>query len=255
VNPIAQLLHRLRDVGARHYCPVCSRRARRFLPFGSPTRADAQCPHCGSIERHRALWRFLQKHTDLFDGRPKKMLHVAPEPCLEEHCRRLLGDGYLTADLLDPRAMEKMDVTDIRHPDDSFDVIYCSHVLEHVPDDRQAMREFCRVLRTGGWAVLLVPISAPETVEDPSITDPQERKRLFGQEDHVRRYGPDYADRLREAGFTVRICEPHDFLSAAEIKHLSLGRTGPIFYCTKPAAMSGETTPPASLPNESAGPH
>src|SRR5262249_12426105 len=77
------------------------------------------------------------------------------------------------------------------------------HVLEHVPDDRRAMREFYRVLKPGGWAILLVPITVERTFEDPAVVDPAERLRLFGQEDHVRRYGPDYGDRLSEAGFAV----------------------------------------------------
>jgi ubiquinone/menaquinone biosynthesis C-methylase UbiE len=89
-----------------------------------------------------------------------------------------------------------MDITDIQYPDNTFDVIYCSHVLEHVPDDRKAMREFARVLKPEGWAVFMVSLSEEHTIEDPSITSPAERERLFGQHDHVRRYGPDFKDRL-----------------------------------------------------------
>jgi SAM-dependent methyltransferase len=98
---------------------------------------------------------------------------------------------------MNPRAMVRMDITDIQYPKDTFDVIYCSHVLEHVVDDRKAMREFHRVLRPDGWALLLVPITVEKTFEDPSVTDPEERLSVFGQEDHVRCYGPDYVERLR----------------------------------------------------------
>ena len=146
----------------------------------------------------------------------------------------MLGDGYLTADLFDPRVMVKMDITNIQYPDETFDVIYCSHVLEHVPDDKKAMCEFYRVLKSDGWAILLVPVTAKETFEDPAITDPAERLRLFGQKDHVRVYGPDYADRLAEAGFKVDISTPSDFLTAEQILRMGLSRaTGEIYFCTK----------------------
>jgi SAM-dependent methyltransferase len=90
--------------------------------------------------------------------------------------------------------------------DGAFDALLCHHVLEHVPDDRAAMRELRRVLRPGGWAILQSPIRSrlEATLEDPAVTDPRERERLFGQRDHLRQYGRDYADRLRAAGFEVR---------------------------------------------------
>jgi len=196
--------------GEGRFCPVCSKSFSRFRRFRS--REDAQCPHCGALERHRLLWLYSSKKTDLFDGTPKKMLHVAPEPCFESRLKKRLGDGYLTTDLYATRAMEKMDITSIEYPDQSFDVIYCSHVLEHVQDDKRAMREFFRVLKNNGWAILLAPITAEKTFEDPSIVDPLERLKAFGQEDHVRRYGPDYVDRLREAGFSVEVTKVNDLV-------------------------------------------
>jgi SAM-dependent methyltransferase len=221
--------------GSGRFCPVCGRSSRRFRPFGVVPREDAQCAHCGSLERHRLLWLYVQTRTDLFDGRPKKVLHVAPEPCLKPRLRRRLGDGYTTADLFDPTAMVRMDIMDIHYPDQHFDVIYCSHVLEHVEDDRKAMREFHRVLRSDGWAILLVPITARETFEDPSITTPEERLKTFGQEDHVRRYGPDYADRLRDAGFRVEVTRAADLVPGDEMLRMRLttATTGEIYFCTK----------------------
>ena len=195
------------------------------------------CVHCESLERHRIFWLYVQSHTDLFDGRPKRVLHVAPEKCFVEPLRERLGEGYLTADLASPRAAIKMDVMAIPFPDESFDVIYCSHVLEHVPDDRRAMREFHRVLKRDGWAVLLVPIIAKQTIEDPSIVDPQERLRIFGQEDHVRRYGPDYVDRLRDAGFDVAQYGVADLFSADQARRMGIQRyRGRIHHCTRRAA-------------------
>lgn len=163
------------------------------------------------------------------------MLHVAPEPCFKSLFAKAAGVGYLTADLNGREVMEQMDITCIRHRDASFDVIYCSHVLEHVSDDRRAIRELFRVLRSGGWAILNVPVIALHTFEDPSIIDPVERERFFGQSDHVRAYGLDYCQRLEEAGFSVSVFRPGDLLDGSDmIKYgLAAGGAGEVFYCQK----------------------
>ncbi|GJQ47891.1 MAG: type 11 methyltransferase [Candidatus Kuenenia stuttgartiensis] len=199
--------------GEGRLCPVCGKSSRRFAKFGIVPREEAQCVHCGALERHRLLWLFVSEKTDLFNGKSKKMLHVAPEQCFESRFRDLLGDNYLTADLFNRCARIKMDITNIQYPDQSFDVIYCSHVLEHVDDDKQAMREFFRVLKNSGWAILLVPVTSEKTYEDPSIIEPAKRLKAFGQEDHVRRYGSDYVDRLREAGFIVKVTNVSDLVN------------------------------------------
>lgn len=130
--------------------------------------------------------------------------------------------------------MEKMDITNIEYPDHSFDVILCSHVLEHVQDDKRAMREFFRVLKNSGWAILLVPITADKTFESSTILDSQERMEAFGQEDHVRMYGPDFVDRLRETGFRVEVKTVNDIVRSDEAKTMGLtSASGDIFYCTK----------------------
>ena len=162
------------------------------------------------------------------------MLHVAPERCLESRFRETIGENYITADLFNPRAMVKMDVAEIKYGDESFDVIYCSHVLEHVEDDRRAMREFYRVLKKNGWAILLVPICGEKTFEDPSVVEPQERLRVFGQADHVRIYGPDYVDRLRGAGFKVKVTTVDDLFEKNDAIRMGLTPiSGEIYYCTK----------------------
>lgn len=222
--------------GGNRYCPVCEKSSRKFLDFGNPLRSDARCVHCNSLERHRLAWLYFDKQTDLFDGITKKMLHVAPEEAFQKPLSKRLGKGYLTADLFNPEAMVKMDITDIQYPDNTFNVIYCSHVLEHVPDDKKAMREFYRVLKPGGWAILLVPILDGPTYEDDSISDPQERLKAFGQEDHVRKYGTDgvYLHRLKESGFTVQVIAPSDFLDSEQIEKMGITDAAQeIYYCTK----------------------
>jgi SAM-dependent methyltransferase len=169
-------------------------------------RPRARCPRCGSLERHRLAWLYLLAETDLVSPTtPKRMLHIAPEPSLKSRLAQEPQIAQLTADLDPTGVMVQMDVTDIQYPDNSFDVIYCSHVLEHVPDDVAAMREFVRVLAPNGWAILQVPIWDAVTDEDPNVTDEAERTRRFGQRDHVRRYGRDYPERLARAGFQVTV--------------------------------------------------
>jgi SAM-dependent methyltransferase len=236
-KPLRQLVYKILYFGWARYCPVCRSRLRSFRPSGYVRRPDARCPVCRSLERHRLVWVFFGCNTNLFDGASKRMLHIAPERVFEARFRRISGLDYLTADLYNPRAMVKMDITDIQYPDGSFDVVYCSHVLEHVSDDRRAMRELSRVLKADGWAVILVPITAGKTFEDPSVTDPSERERLFGQRDHVRRYGPDVKDRLGEAGFSVRLFDAVEVVGEASVIKLGV-KDSQVFFCEKaPAAQ------------------
>lgn len=210
---------------------------RRFLPAGNPRRENAQCPVCGSLERHRLDWVFLAGHTNLFDGTVKRMLHVAPEKFLSVRFRSIPGVDYVSADLMNPRAMIQMDITDIKLPDETFSVIYCSHVLEHIPNDRKAIAEMYRVLRHVGWGLLQVPISAEQTYEDPAVVDPEERKKHFGQWDHVRRCGPDYIERLRSVGFEVQLLRATDLLTESERARLSVPSDRLLFYCRKPLLL------------------
>jgi len=186
-------------------CPCCGGRWRRFMP--SWNRPNAICPGCAAQERHRALWLFLEaRRPELFE-RPMSLLHFAPEPVFQQRFRAVPTLNYTSADLGSPEADEHFDITSIPHPDASFDSIICSHVLEHVDDDRRAMSELHRILRPGGWAIVIVPFdsSRNETYEDSAITSTEDRKREFWQEDHVRLYGTDFPDRLREAGFEVTL--------------------------------------------------
>jgi SAM-dependent methyltransferase len=229
----------LRNFGLRRYCPCCKSHLARFKPFGLIPRPEARCPVCGALERHRLVWLYFQSRTNLFDGRPKKMLHVAPEPQLSLLFRKAKYLEYLSADLDDPGAMVKMDITDIKYPDNFFDVIYCSHVLEHVPDDRKAMAEFYRILKPGGWAILQVPITADRTFEDPTVTAPADRERLFGQFDHVRRYGPDYGERLVAAGFSVKVDQFVLEFGDSKIQKYGLTKNEDVYFCAKSPSKRG----------------
>ncbi|MDD4848111.1 MAG: methyltransferase domain-containing protein [Bacteroidales bacterium] len=191
-------------VGNRVECPVCGGHFRKFLPYGYGNATENRlCPKCLSLERHRLLWLYLKQRTDFFTA-PLKVLHFAPEQPFLKRFRNLKNLDYTTADLDSPIADLHLDVTKINLPDHSYDVVICNHVLEHVDNVNQAFAEILRVLKVGGWAILMVPINPDvDTFEDPSITDPKERQRLFGQYDHVRQFGKDYAQILTNAGFHV----------------------------------------------------
>ncbi len=191
--------------GNKVECPVCESHFRKFLPYGRKSRSNALCPKCLALERHRLIWLYLKQKTDFFT-KEAKMLHVAPELCFMDRFESLSNLEYITADIESPLAKVKMDIHQIPFDDNSIDIIFCNHVLEHVDDDLKALNEIRRVLKPGGWAILQVPFFFPlpeETFEDKSITDPKEREKAFGQDDHVRLYGQDYADRLASSGLQV----------------------------------------------------
>lgn len=200
--PAAGLFYRGKGVE----CPICGGRFRKFMPYGYvKARPNALCPKCLSLERHRLLWLYLLRETDLLTAFPRT-LHIAPEVCIMRHLKPHFAahpGQYITADLESPLADIHFDVQQIPLDDASVDVVICNHIMEHVADDRQALRELHRILRPGGWGIILSPVDLQykHTYEDDTITDPDERTRIFGQYDHRRIYGEDYADRLREAGF------------------------------------------------------
>ncbi len=216
-------------------CTICGLRTASFEPFGNKqVLPDRRCQRCRSLERHRLLWLFFQRETNLFADRVR-MLHFAPESTFSARLSRRRNIDYLTADLDPTSAMVAMDITQVPLPDASVDVVFASHVLEHVPDDRAAMAELHRVLRPDGWAVLQVPMWGATTREDPSVTDPAERARLFGQDDHVRMYGHDgvYRQRLEDAGFAVEVVDyAHHLPTDVVARHrLELG-VEDIYRCT-----------------------
>ncbi len=196
---LAGLMYR----GNQVECPVCGSQFRKFLPYGRlKPRENALCPNCLSLERHRLMWLYLKEKTTFFTEK-LHVLHIAPEACFIRRFENQHGDGYITADIESPLAKVKMDIHAIPFQENTFDAVLCNHVLEHVRDDIQAMREIQRVLKPNGFAILQVPFFNPvgeKTFADDTITDPREREKVFGQSDHVRKYGHDYPERIRAAG-------------------------------------------------------
>ncbi|BCX02957.1 MAG: type 11 methyltransferase [Candidatus Roseilinea sp.] len=218
--------------GTQHYCPLCSSDLSTFLKLHRDF--FAFCPVCWSLQRHRLIWLFLQQQSLLSNHVPLRLLHIAPEPALAAKFRAIAHIRYISADLHDPRAMERMDINDIRHPAGAFDATLCSHVLEHVADDRRAMRELHRVLVSGGWALILAPAREGPTIEDPTIKDPNERERRFGQHDHVRIYGyTDLMQRLRNAGFNVEVYTSEQVASPRDVQRFGLSPSERLWLCWK----------------------
>ena len=209
IVPVVGLLY----LGKGKQCPLCGCQRRRFLPYGYVTsRENALCPNCLSLERHRLLWLWLVRESDIGRGAMAlpKMLHIAPEVALMRKFKKMYAstpDRYVTADLESPLADMHFDVQQIPLEAESFDAIICNHIMEHVEDDHKSLNELYRIMRRGGWGVILSPVDLERehTFEDDTITDPAERTRIFGQYAHRRIYGRDYAARLREAG-----CEVYD---------------------------------------------
>jgi SAM-dependent methyltransferase len=194
-SPLARThaaLTRWRERGDAVECPICERTFARFLPYAG--REDAVCPGCGSAERHRLLWLWLCDE-DRLRGR---VLAFGPDDATDERLRHLSRVKYTSSDIDGSQAMVAADITQLPFDDDTFDVILCSHVLEHVPGEAAALGEIRRVMKPGGWAALMVPVdrTVEATLEDPSATTEQQRLERFGQIDHVRLYGRDVASRL-----------------------------------------------------------
>lgn len=230
----------------RFYCPACERDIWDWAPLKRDTGSGRfvvepggrRCPLCGSFERTRHFALYL-KQTGLLASKPR-MLHFAPESGLKPHLRALLGEKYVTTDLYMSRVDCREDITRMTFPDNAFDLIYCSNVLEHIEDDGAAIGELFRVLRPGGCAIIQVPIRGLKTFEDPTITDPHGRWKYFGQVDHVRYYGEDFKDRLERPGFSVTPFYMLDVLDLAsgDVKRMNLGKRELLHKCVKPESAA-----------------
>ncbi len=188
--------------------PIDGRSFKKFLPYGYETqRENALSPSTLSLERHRLLWLYLKIETDFFTSKKTlKVLHIAPEQCFLDIFKKQKNLDYTTSDLESPIADVKADICDLPFKNEEFDIVFCNHVLEHIPDDTKAMQELYRVLKNDGLGFFQIPqdVNRDTTFEDDSITDPKERTKIFGQYDHVRVYGLDYFDKLRSIGFKVK---------------------------------------------------
>ena len=229
-------------VGRAVECPLCRHTARSWLE--SPQRPWAsRCPWCDSFPRHRALWLWLDRLGLRFEP-GMRVLHVAPETVIRQKLKAVPGLTLTTIDLFRGDVGVRGDITRLPFPDAAFDVVLCNHVLEHVPDDRAAMVELSRVTADSGWATLLVPIDLRRdtTYEDPTITAPEARTAAFGQSDHVRQYGRDYADLLQNRRWDVTTAACRDVFDTDERRRSGLYDEEVLFLAT-PRRSAPQATP------------
>lgn len=237
----------------RAYCLACRRTVPAFLPYRKGSRAlppvlqdlgivgsdldRFRCPHCGSTDRERHLLAYLESLSqDLF--RNRRILHFAPELSISRLISQHEPKEYIQADLFPSNAqVVRMDLTAIPADPDYFDVVLANHVLEHVADDRQALREIHRVLRPGGYAILQTPFSPalPATLEIAAVQSPEARMQLYGQEDHVRLYGADIVARLESSGLTARIARHAEIIPDIDAARFGVNANEPFFLFVKPA--------------------
>lgn len=221
--------------GKNYTDPIDGKSFSKFLPYGYENQRDnVLSPSTLSLERHRLLWLYLKNETDFFT-QSQKMLHFAPEQAFYKRFRKMQNLDYTTTDLNSPLADVKADICDLPFEDNTYDIIFCNHVLEHIPDDEKAMQELFRILKPKGMAILQIPqdLSRVETFEDDSITNPKKRAEIFGQYDHVRIYGRDYFDKLRSVGFDVEEVDYTEKLSTGQIDKFRLAKGEVIPVCWK----------------------
>ena len=222
--------------GSKYTDPIDNSKYRKFLPYGygKNIRKNALCPGTLSLERHRLLWLFLERNTTFFNDK-LKVLHFAPEQPFYKKFKSIKNWNYITCDLNSPLADIKADICKLPFKKFEFDLIICNHVLEHIDNDFMAMEEIYRVLKKNGIGILQVPIdeSLSVTFEDKTIIDPKIKSELFGQYDHVRKYGKDFYDRLKSVGFKVKKIDVQKNLSEKEIKEYSLPKYEKIPFVIK----------------------
>lgn len=231
VRPLIALLLK----GKRFTDPIDGKSFSYFLPYGyGKIRYNVLSPSTLSLERHRLMWLFLKNNTDFFSSH-KKVLHIAPEQCFIKIFKNSPNLSYITADLYSPLADVKADILNLPFENESFDVVFCNHVLEHIVDDQQAMSELFRVMKKGGFGIFQVPqdLTLENTYEDFSITHSKERAKHFGQYDHVRIYGKDYFNRLENSGFLVEPINVSLSLSKKEVDQYRLTENELVPYCKK----------------------
>ncbi len=236
-NNIRLFLLRYKYAGNKVLCPCCKSTFREFSPFGNWKRKNSWCLKCQSLERDRLLWMYYENKTNLYKE-PLKLLHIAPETIFFHHFKKQKNIEYYPVDIFPDLYPKGTKYFDLLHPDlapNTFDVIICNHVFQYIEADAAAMKNLYDLLKPGGWAILQVPLDKTKAVtyEDSSITDPLERQKAFGLKEHVRFYGLDYGDRLKAAGFKVKVDDYTAEFSDEDNYKYGFWKGDAVYYCTK----------------------
>jgi SAM-dependent methyltransferase len=241
VLPIYLWFRSLKYLGNKTYCPCCNGSFSKFLEVG-PKREPMLCPRCRSNDRDRFFWFYLDKYPNTLQP-GMKLLHVSPETIYYKRFNQIPGVDYVAGDkfILQfgstyPKGTVYLDITDMpEYADNTFDFIFCSHVLEYIKEDHKALRELYRVLKPGGKAIISVPIRFGnyKTLEDPTVTDPKEQEKLYGDTGHLRYYGEDYFERVEAAGFKTEFTPVADFISQEMIQKAVIKPKDVVHLCRK----------------------
>lgn len=222
------------------YCEVCGNPVliwKRVVEW----RERCLCHICGSIHRNRFVYHVIKNYTDLLDGVNHSVLHFAPEGFAKE-IKSICGENeYITVDITPGRADFVADITDLQFSDEHFEYIICNHVMEHVVNDKKGFAEMGRVLKPEVTLIFSVPIHwDKETLEDENIKSDEDRRKYYGQEDHVRYYGKDIIERLRRAGFSVQILFSNEIMNEDEINKFGCLSGDSVFLCKKNNDINGD---------------
>ena len=224
--------------GNKVECPVCERKFSKFLSYGSKVahRENVLCPYDLTLERHRLMWLYLKNESNFFTAEKLDVLHIAPEQCFHGKFKAQNNLNYLTGDLESPIADLHFDLHHIPLEDNRFDVVFCNHVMEHVDDPIQCMKELFRVMKAGGWAIMQVPqdMSRETTYEDSTIVTPEDREKHFWQKDHVRLFGRDYPQWLEKAGFRIEFYDITKKFDLETIERYRLIKDELLYIAKKP---------------------
>lgn len=231
------------------YCNLCNKNVSAFLPgglqgiekvklfkehhiIGGGYRKFFSCPACGGIDRERWQVWVLSKYTNIFSA-SCRVLHFAPEEPVSKYISANQDCDYYTGDIVLGRAMHKTDITDIQYKDGFFDFVIMNHVLEHIDDMEQAMREVKRVMKKNGKLIISFPICMDQdTLELPNITSDADRLEYYGQEDHVRLFGRDYVQRIADFGFSVTVYSPNECCTEKEIERYGFIHDDVLMICS-----------------------
>lgn len=232
--------------GSLKQCNICGHNVGKFLPagieeevfkhhhiIGGGYRESCTCPYCGAGDRQRWLYYVLQKKIDLFNA-SGKILHLAPEKSIQKYIRQNKQIDYYTGDIRPGRAMYVIDITDIQYKDNTFDYAISNHIMEHISDEEKAVSEIKRVLKPSGKWIFSFPVCTDmKTYEDKTITSPEQRLKAYGQKDHVRLYGYDFAERYERYGLKLQIYSPKNELDDDEINKFGFIKDDIIIVATK----------------------
>jgi SAM-dependent methyltransferase len=232
IEPFIRLImYNLLYRGEIFYCPICNSNLKKFIPIYFKSGVDNSCPRCGSLSRTRSLYNYISEKIPL---NQHSILDFSPHRSIYNNLSKTKRN-YIANDFDNQfHADTHHDITDLPFEKESFDLIICFHVLEHIPNDDKAIANLHKVLKKNGNLLIQVPLKEGETDEDLSITDPKLRENRFGQSDHVRIYGKnDLRNKIEKKGFRVNIIDYSEKLTTDQINYFGINKGELIFHCIK----------------------